>query len=516
MVQEKENFTETVESDEQLPGKEVDLQAYFSNGDVALQVIADQSHQKQFSKEEENAVLRKIDLHLIPFMFVSYFLQFLDKNALSNSSVFGLSTSLNLVGDQYSWAGSLFYFGYLIGQPVASRSLQYFSIAKYVGICLIFWSIVLVCTSATSNFAGLAVIRVFLGLFEATVSPAWLLLTGMWYRSNEMPMRNAYWYCANACGVIFGGLIAYGLGHIQSSINSWKWFYIIYGIITFYWGFAVYFALPDSIPSCKFLNSREKYIAVERLRANRTGVKNKTFKKEQAVEALKDPQIWILALNEFVGCLPAGGIQNFGNLIIKSFGFSSFQTVLMNMPSGVIQGGTLLLSGLIISRIPDSAIIVQSLCNIPCLIGTCIVKYLPNHPNSKRNGKLVAFWIQYANTMSDISLFVLMQRNISGFTKKIVANSIFFIAYCVGMIAAPQFFKSTQAPGYDEGFRMMIICWVILIVIPWFLYFYYKRENSARNKRDELDAREGRIDQIENEEFLDLTDQKQRGFRYTL
>lgn len=484
------------------------LQQEKSNLDVALEVLGDIDH-VEYTPEEEKKVLLKIDLHLMTFMIGSYLLQFLDKNALSNSSVFGLQDDLHLEGQQYSWAGSIFYFGYLIGQPIASRCFQWFSISKYVGACLVAWSIVLVCTAAAHNFAGLACIRFFLGVCEATVSPAWVILTSMWYKKTEQPIRVSIWYSGNAIGVIFGGLIAYGLGHIQSSIASWKWFYVIYGIITFFWGITIFFFLPESIASCKFLNEREKLVAIERIRENKTGIKNSTFKWEQCKEAFLDPQVWLLCLIEFVGCLPAGGIQNFGNLILESFGFTSFQTVLINMPSGVIQGFTLIASGLIVGMIPNSACHVQTIAMIPCIIGTALVHTLPNHPNSTRAGKLVAFWIQYSNTASDVGIFALMTRNISGFTKKTVSGAMVFVAYCVGMISAPQFFKSTQAPGYEEGFRMMIVTWVLLMILPQILKFYYDRENKKRDRLYGAELRE-----IEEEEFHDLTDLQQRGFRY--
>lgn len=483
--------------------------------DVALQYANRVSEEPEITAEEEKSVLLKIDLHLMPFLIMSYFLQFLDKSALSQSSVFGLTSDLGLVGQQYSWAGSVFYFSYMVGQPVASYMCQRFSIARYVGCCLVIWSIVLVCTVATQNFAGLACIRFFLGFFEAAVSPSWVLLTGSWYLKDEQPVRVAFWYCGNAIGVFVGGFIAYGLGHIRSSIPSWKWFYIIYGIITFFWGVLVYFKLPDTITNASFLNDREKFVAVERIRLNKTGVKNQVFKKYQMIEALCDPQILLLALIEFVGCLSASGISVFGSLIIKSFGFSSVNTMLLQSVSGVIQGMTLLGGGLIVAKCPNSATWTQSVFMIPCLIGTCIVKYLPNTPSRNRAGRLVAFWIQYSNTVSDIGIFSLMTRNYSGYTKRTTANFVVFVAYCVGMIAGPQFFITTQAPGYETGFRMMIACWVILMILPMVLRWYYQWQNKRRDKRDAEDNAIGKVVEVQNEEFMDLTDKEQRGFRYS-
>jgi ACS family allantoate permease-like MFS transporter len=46
-------------------------------------------------------------------MCVVYGLNFLDKTAISYASIMGLVEDLKLVGDQYQWLGSMFYFGYI-------------------------------------------------------------------------------------------------------------------------------------------------------------------------------------------------------------------------------------------------------------------------------------------------------------------------------------------------------------------------------------------------------------------
>lgn len=54
---------------------------------------------------EAKKVLRKVDLHVVPVLFVTYMLQYLDKNSLNFSSVYGLKDGTNLVGQDYSWLG---------------------------------------------------------------------------------------------------------------------------------------------------------------------------------------------------------------------------------------------------------------------------------------------------------------------------------------------------------------------------------------------------------------------------
>jgi len=55
--------------------------------------------------EEAKRVLRKIDYRIIPVLFVTYFLQYLDKNSINFASVYGLKTGTHLKGQDYSWLG---------------------------------------------------------------------------------------------------------------------------------------------------------------------------------------------------------------------------------------------------------------------------------------------------------------------------------------------------------------------------------------------------------------------------
>jgi hypothetical protein len=54
---------------------------------------------------EAKRVLRKIDFRIIPILFVTYMLQYLDKNSINFSSVYGLQKGTHLKGQDYSWLG---------------------------------------------------------------------------------------------------------------------------------------------------------------------------------------------------------------------------------------------------------------------------------------------------------------------------------------------------------------------------------------------------------------------------
>lgn len=61
------------------------------------------------SAAEEAAILRKLDLHILPLLFVLYSLSVLDRSNLGNAKLAGLEKDINLTGDRYNLLGTIFY-----------------------------------------------------------------------------------------------------------------------------------------------------------------------------------------------------------------------------------------------------------------------------------------------------------------------------------------------------------------------------------------------------------------------
>lgn len=71
------------------------------------------SDEQELDPVEAKRVLRKIDYRIVPILFLIYLLQYLDKNGINYASAYGLQKGTHLVGQDYSWLGSIFYFGKL-------------------------------------------------------------------------------------------------------------------------------------------------------------------------------------------------------------------------------------------------------------------------------------------------------------------------------------------------------------------------------------------------------------------
>lgn len=61
----------------------------------------------EVDEAEAKRVLRKIDIRIVPVLFIIYLLQYLDKNGINYASVYGLKTGTHLKGQEYAWLSSI-------------------------------------------------------------------------------------------------------------------------------------------------------------------------------------------------------------------------------------------------------------------------------------------------------------------------------------------------------------------------------------------------------------------------
>ena len=239
----------------------------------------------------------------------------------------------------------------MVSQPFVARLLVRFPVGRFVAISTILWGIVLMTISASRSFASLMTLRAILGCLESCINPAFIVISAQWWTREEQPLRMSYWYLGNSIGQVCGGLLGYGIAHINyKSMPNWSWFFLIFGAITIIYGSFLFYYLPDSPLNARWLTEEQRAMAVERVRSNRTGIDSSVWKWSQFKECIFDVQCWILVLIFFLDDIPAGGVASFGSIVVKGFGFSRLYSTLLLVPLGVIQAICILFGGFMTRR----------------------------------------------------------------------------------------------------------------------------------------------------------------------
>ncbi|GFZ48398.1 hypothetical protein JCM24511_06146 [Saitozyma sp. JCM 24511] len=200
--------------------------------DDAKRLLEEAGGQHEFSLEDRKRVLRKIDLFVCVPMCLVYWIQQLDKSSVSYAAVFDLQTATHLIGSQYSWLSSIGYIAQLVAQPLSSYALIVFPVKYWVMFNMISWGIVTICTAAATNWRGLMICRTFLGAFEATILPSFVLITQMWWTRREQSYRTIAYQISNSVASLLGPLISYGIGHVTEGIHPYQGIFLLMGAIT--------------------------------------------------------------------------------------------------------------------------------------------------------------------------------------------------------------------------------------------------------------------------------------------
>ncbi|KOS47343.1 hypothetical protein ACN38_g1675 [Penicillium nordicum] len=466
------------------------------------------------TQEEENRVVRKLDMILVPVMGLCYMMQYMDKLALSQATLFNLRGDLNLQGSDYSWASAAFYFGYLTWSWPSSYLMVRLRLGKYITASVLVWGGVLMCHAASKNFGGLMTVRFFLGVGEAAIAPGFALITGMLYKREEQPARQAAWFLGNFIATIIGGIVAYAIGTVENTVlNSWQLLFLVFGTITAGMVLWLVFLLPDSPKNVIFLTKREQAIVIQRTVANKTGIMdNGAFKPGQAWQAIRDPQTWFLVLYNLCVNLWNGGVTSFSSIIINSFGFSELDSLLMQMPVGGAQVVFLLITAAVATWFPRARIIMMIFNVLISMVGMLLVWKLDEDNQTGRMVGLTLGGIFAVNIPLSLSV---ISTNVAGFTKRSVTSTLLFVAYCVGNIIGPQLFLTTEEPTYPTGMKASISGLALGAFFLICLLLYYIFENRRR------DLKYGPPTQLTDEEerahaLSNRTDLEIESFRYLI
>lgn len=478
------------------------------NYNETVEVISDGVQQSliDYTPEEEKKVVQKIDRMVLPLLCLVFFSQYLDKQSLSYAAVFGLKTDLKLTGTDYSWLTSGFYLAQLVSQFFYIYLLSKFPIKLVTGISVIIWAAVCMCLAAPNNFAGIVTVRCFLGFFEGCVSPAFVIVTSVYYKKAEHSSRTAIWISCNAIAQILCSFLVYGIGmNSKLHLAVWRVTFLVCGGFTLFAG-VVFLALVPFAPNrAWFFTEREKLIAVQRLLSESDRGEKNEWNWGQAKECLTDWGTWFAFLCGVLITITAGPII-FSSLMIQEFGYDKFDTIKYGSPSGAVQLSFIWIGVAMLYFVPKQRSIVICLLTLVPIVGNIMLLVMRNRSGW---GLIVGSWLGSCVTSFYAILLSLNASNIRGNTKKSIVNNMFYVGYSLGCIIFPQWWNYTKDPTYKNGLIVDIAAWVFFE----FLVIAYRFKCVYENKKRDKLAEQGLIPDYSD--MADLTDVQDLNHRYS-
>ena len=253
----------------------------------------------------KNSIAASRWYRLIPVIFVTYSLAYLDRANFGFGAAGGMAADLHISSNMSSLLGSLFFLGYFFFQIPGTIYASNKSAKKLIFWSLIFWGLAAMATGSINNVKILLVIRFMLGVFESAVFPSMLVLISRWFTREERSRANTLLMFGNPVTILWMSIIS---GYLVHSLG-WRWMFIWEGFPAIVWAFFWWKLVNDRPGEADWLSDFEKKSLEETLLKEQQSIKPvknyiTAFKSKQVILLCVLYLLWSFGVYGFVIWLP--------------------------------------------------------------------------------------------------------------------------------------------------------------------------------------------------------------------
>ncbi|KAJ5646347.1 vitamin H transporter [Penicillium lividum] len=438
-----------------------------------------------FSPEEEKALVRKIDLMLLPVIWVMYLLSYMDRTNIANAKVSGMEQDLNLTSNQYSVALVVYFVGYVVFEVPSNLVLGRTRPSIFLPSIMIIWGVLTCLMSVIKSYTHLVVLRILVGSVEAGFAPGVLLVLSSWYKRTEQSKRFGVYISAAVLSGAFGSLIAAGIvDGLEGAhgIRGWRWLFIVEGAATIGCALISLSILPDFPATSKGLSEHKKHIAVARLATeNVTAVTEDSAPLSNwgaVMVAVRDWRTWGFVVGYMV-IVGSSTLTYFYPTLVKGL-FGDASTYKINLLTVPIYGAAFVATGITSycsDKIPNwrGLIIAGWLAfSLVCSIIVCAV-----YNYTARYVLLVlmacGLWATNGGTLAYASsAFAGMHPQARGVSLALV-NAMGNLAQIYGSYLFPD----SDSPKYIMGFSVISAMLALGVVVFLGLHIWFRRRTKS-------------------------------------
>lgn len=312
------------------------------------------------SKKTERKLVRKLDVLIMPLAVLLYLSAYLDRGALGNAKLQGLEEDLLEPNPdtKYSIALSCFFITYITFSIPGTLAAKALNPSLTISCGALVWSLATSAQALCQNATGLYVCRLFIGLGEAFFGQAIAFYLTLWYLKGELAKRVGLFISAGSVAGAFSGLIAYGVGHINSKLAAWRILFLVEGLPSLALAVVVFFCLPSRPDKTRYLTAEQKTVACTRLNSESQGGESMGIQWAGVRYALTDWRLYIIAISYSAMNLTLGSVSGFLPTIVKGLGYTATDAQLYTVPPYATALGCMLLMTSLSDRLKSRGIFV--------------------------------------------------------------------------------------------------------------------------------------------------------------
>lgn len=263
------------------------------------------------------STLAKLNLKIIPFIILCYFISNLDKTNISVAAL-QMNADLGLTTSMYGLGVGMFYISYILFEVPSNILMTKVGAKLWIARIMITWGLVSTGMGFIHTPTQLYVMRFLLGMAEAGFAPGIIYYISCWFPKSNRARAMSFFYMGSVLASIIGLPVSGSLLglHGLGGIEGWRWLFFIEGVPAVVMGVMVLFYLSDSPDKAHWLSPEQKSWLKATLAADNADAV--VGQNHSWGSALKNKVVWLLSLVWFLQAFCSIGITLFLPLILKS------------------------------------------------------------------------------------------------------------------------------------------------------------------------------------------------------
>jgi MFS transporter, ACS family, tartrate transporter len=271
---------------------------------------------------EQAAVISKLKWRLIPILFFSYIIAYIDRINVGFAKLHlreALGVDPDVFNTVYGLGAGLFFIGYFIFEVPSNLILQRVGARLWIARIMVLWGVVSMSMMFMRGTTMFYVMRFLLGAAEAGFFPGVLLYLTYWFPARERAGTIALF----ALGGVLAGVVGSPMSGAILGMNGlgglagWQWLFLLEAIPAVLLGLVVLIILPNRPSEAKWLSAQEKTWVQERLVADAARVT--THQHHRLAEVFTSGRVWLFCLLYFLLNVGSYGYELWLPSIIKAF-----------------------------------------------------------------------------------------------------------------------------------------------------------------------------------------------------
>ncbi|CAD6584916.1 MAG: hypothetical protein ASARMPRED_001947 [Alectoria sarmentosa] len=454
------------------------------------------------AREAERKYIWKLDLIILPTISALYFSEYIDRGNIANAKLYGLDDGHDtvkqgvgpgknsLTSPQWQLSIMIFYIGLILFQWIA------------FGVCM--WCVASSLQDVALSQSGLLACRFFIGTFEGLFGTGIVYYLSLWYHRYELGLRVFSFLGPTAVAGAFGGLIAYGVGHIKTSTPNWKWLFLVEAVPGFVIGLFCLYWLPDRPTKNSRFKGAQQEIAIARYY-------RESFDKDGPIQwkhvrmTITDWRLYMQAAIYLTTAACLASISGFLPTIVQDLGYKSATSAnLMTVPPYAVAFVLMFIISYSSDRCRDRGLHITGLM----IVAAIAYVLLATLPQSQLHGKYACVCIAVACVYATYPpTHAWAANNFGNGTKRAIGLGMYTAIGNCGSVAGTYFYPSTEAPQFHKGHYLCFAMSLATAVLAFTNHWVLGRINKARDERC------GKVREGESVDVSEMADES-LGFRF--